>query len=702
MKQVVQSTSGGEPRLVEVPRPQIGPTEVLVQTEVSIISAGTERAVTHLAASSLLSKARARPDLVRKVIQKAKDEGVRSTLENVRNRLQSEIPLGYSASGITLEVGEAVAGIRPGQLVATGGAGKANHAEFQAVPGLLCAAVPEGVSPASAAFSTIASIALHGLRLADLSPGAHVVIVGLGLVGQLAARLAQASGYLVAGIDVGAFQTKRAAASGILALEERGAETTAALLEWTRGLGADAVIVTASSPSSDPIRRCPEICRDRGIIVVVGDVALDLERTPLYERELSLRFARSYGPGRYERSYEEWGVDLPPGFVRWSEGRNMTAILDLIAAGRLEVEDLVTHRFGIDQAPAAYRLLSSKEEPYLAIALTYPAEKPHVAPQTPRSRARPGSAAEPGVGLIGAGSFAQATLVPALKNAGFQRFVSVSSAHGLSAARVAASSGFDSIAQSPQEVIEDPGVDLVVIATPHSSHAAFTSAALRAGKNVYCEKPLALTHEELNEVEGALHESGRILFVGFNRRWSPPVATVRSHIAARPGAVVIDYLVNAGPVPEGHWYEDRREGGRLLGEVSHFIDTCSAITGAAPTSVDAVASGPGELLLSDSFSVALSYPGGTLASISYAAHGHPSTSKETIRILGQGHSLTIDDFRQVIVDGERTRLPRQDKGHQRQMEVLRDALSSGAFAAEIFLATSKAALDAAKQITKAR
>ncbi|MDP9072298.1 MAG: bi-domain-containing oxidoreductase, partial [Actinomycetota bacterium] len=554
MKQIVQAASGGPVRLIDVPRPTIGPTEVLVQTVSSVISAGTERAVTALAQSSLLAKARARPDLVRQVVKKARTQGIGPTARAVRTRLADDIPLGYSAAGIAVEVGEYVAGVTPGQLVATGGAGKANHAEYQAVPGLLCVAVPDGVSAEDGAFATIASIALHGLRLADVGPGAKVVVIGLGLVGQLAVRLAQASGCQVAGVDLADFAVERAAAAGALALLESGDATTDAVLEWSRGRGADAVILTAAGSGSDAVMRAPALCRDRANVVVVGDVGLHLDRTPFYDKELSLRFARSYGPGRYERAYEDWAVDYPPGHVRWTEGRNLEAVVDLLAAERLRVADLVTHRFDIADGPAAYQLMESRAEPYLGVALAYRAAPS--AEQPIRTTAPDPVPGELGLGLIGAGAFASSVLVPACKAAGFRRFVSVTSASGLSARRLAERAGFEKAVSGAHAVIDDPEVDVVVIATPHDTHAALAARALRAGKHVFCEKPLALSMEELDDVEEAWRESDRVLFVGFNRRWSDPVRLVREHFAEGKGPLVISYRVNAGTLPEDHWYHD--------------------------------------------------------------------------------------------------------------------------------------------------
>jgi predicted dehydrogenase/threonine dehydrogenase-like Zn-dependent dehydrogenase len=673
LKQVVQPVSGGPVRVIDVPRPVIGSTEVLVQTAASIVSAGTERAVTALAQSSLLAKARARPDLVRQVIKKARTEGVSQAARAVKARLDDDVPLGYSAAGIAVEVGEAVAGIAPGQLVATGGAGKANHAEFQAVPGLLCAAVPEGVAPDDAAFATVASVALHGLRLADVGPGAKVVVIGLGLMGQLALRLAHASGCDVAGIDVAELQIERARQSGALGLQEAGEDTTKAVVEWSRGRGADAVLVMAATQSSSAMARTPELCRDRANVVVVGDVGLELDRRPFYERELTLRFARSYGPGRHERSYEEWGVDYPAGMVRWTEGRNLEAVLDLLSAGRLSVTDLVTHRFDIADAADAYQLVETRSEPFVGIAFTYPSVPAIDAPITVNPRR---TSSQPGVGFIGAGAFAGGVLVPAFKAAGFDRLVAVASASGLSARRLAERSGFEKAVSGADAVIDDPDVEVVVIATPHDTHASLAAQALRAGKHVFCEKPLALTMEELDDVEAAWRESGRTLFVGFNRRWSEPVRLVREHFAGGTGPLVITYRVSAGTLPDSHWYHDRRQGGRLLGEVCHFIDTCATIIGSSADQVSVMGSGNGESLLDEDLVVILRYSEGSLATISYASGGHGGTEKERIEVLGRKRSATIVDFCGVVLDGCNVSGLGRDKGHQAEAAAFLNGLST--------------------------
>jgi predicted dehydrogenase/threonine dehydrogenase-like Zn-dependent dehydrogenase len=696
VKQIVQPISGGPVALLDVPRPVPEPTEVLVRTVSSVISAGTERAITTLAQSSMLAKARARPDLVRQVVGKARSEGLAATRQAVAGRLAQDVPLGYSAAGMVIQAGSAVSGIRPGQLVATGGAGKANHAEFQVVPGLLCAAVPADVSAQDAAFTTIASIALHGLRIADVGPGSKVVVVGLGLIGQLAARLAMAAGCDVAGIDPASYPRSVADRTGVLALDERGAETTDRVLNWSRGRGADAVLVCAAGTSPGAVMRVPELCRDRAAVVIVGDVGLELRRTPFYERELSLRFARSYGPGRYDPSYEAWGVDYPAGQVRWSEGRNFEAVLDMMAAGRLVVQDLVTHAFDIGQASAAYQLIEERSEPYLAIRLDYQDSADQGQPiQVRQAPANVASAsATPGVGWVGAGAFSVGTLLPALQAAGFSRLVTVASAGGLSATRAAQRHGFEKAVAGADAVLADPDVSVTVIATPHDAHASLTVRALTAGHHVWCEKPVALTEDELDAVRTAWRESGRVLAIGFNRRWSPAVAAARQALAEVGAAKLVVYRIAAGPVPPKHWYHDRRHGGRLLGEVCHFVDTAQTLVGAPIEHVNALpGGGPGGP--ADDAAVALRFADGSLAAIGYGS-AMPTAGKEWIEVHAGAHRIVIDDFRSVTADGRKLWKGRQDKGHRALAAAFRHAVAGEAdLPTEDMIATMRATIQAA-------
>ena len=693
MKQVVQPLAGGQVEVLDVPRPVPDPTEVLVRTVTSVISPGTERAVTALAQASLLAKARARPDLVRQVLRKAQAEGLAATRRVVRSRLAEDLPLGYSAAGIVLETGPAVTGVRPGQLVATGGAGKASHAEFQAVPGLLCSTVPTSVPAQDAAFTTIASIALHALRLAEVGPGSKVAVLGLGLIGQLAARLAIAAGCEVAGIDPAEHPRRIAAGSGVLALDESGDFTTDQVLSWSRGRGADAVLVCAAGRSSDAVMRVPSLCRDRAAVVIVGDVGLSLNRTPFYERELSVRFARSYGPGRYEPSYEAWGVDLPAGQVRWTEGRNFEAVLDLLASGRLKVSDLVTHTFGIANADAAYQLIEQRSEPYLAIQLTYPSA---VADGAIRLKGSPVASMSPRIGWAGAGAYSTGTLLPAFRVAGFEHLVAVASASGLSARRAAERHGFEKAVPGADALIADPDIDVVVIATPHDTHSDLTARALAAGRHVWCEKPVALNSDEIDTVEAAWRKSGRQLAIGFNRRWSPAVLAAREALAGLSTPKILVYRVAAGRVPDGHWYHDRRHGGRLLGEVCHFVDTAHALVDAPIEEVAGLRGGGGPRVRhGDDVVVSLRFADGSLAAIVYGST-EPVAGKEWIELQSGAHRVVISDFRSARVDGRTIWKGRQDKGQHACAAAFRQAVTGGAaMPTEEMLATMRTTIQAA-------
>ena len=693
IRQLVQSVRSGELRLVEVPVPEVGSTEVLVRTEHSMISAGTERGLRKLASANLLAKARARPDLVRKVIQKVKTDGISSTRTAIQARLEDEMPLGYSGAGTVVAVGDSVSGIRPGMRVATAGGG---HGEMQVVPALLCAPIPEGVTSADASFATIAAIALHGIHRSEVEPGGEIVVLGLGLIGQIGLRLAMALGYRAVGLDVSEWAVKRARDAGFEAWVDDGEPATERLQRWSRIGGADGVLIMASTPTSDPIRRSPDLLRDRGTIVVVGDIGLELERRPLYDKELTIRLARSYGPGRYERSYEDWAVDYPPGFVRWTEGRNLSSVLGLLESRRIELSSLATHAFEFDSVRDAYALVEQAREPMLGVRLDYRtmtdddamadgSVTPSRSADLPRRRGE-------GLAFIGAGSFAAGVLLPGLRKAGFTDFVSVGSAAGISASRMAESGGFRKGVASREEILADPDVGVVVIASTHDKHAGFAAEALSAGCHVYCEKPLALDLESLRHVESAWEASDRVLYVGFNRRFSPAVGIVMDRMADL-GPLNISYRINAGPVDPQHWYSDRRQGGRLLGEVCHFVDTCTALVNQPITRIVASSSFAGEAALAADFAVTLAFTDGSLAAITYASSGHPRTSKERIEILGGGHTVVIDDFRSVEFDGSQVWKGHQDKGHRQALLSFRQQVLRGE--------SSAVGLDASRSVLSA-
>lgn len=671
MKQVVQSVGDGSLRVLEVPAPTCSPTEVLVATTRSLLSTGTEKAVRELASASLVDKARARPDLVRQVLKKVKSEGLQQTIQSVRTRLDEDMPLGYSAAGVVLEVGESVTGVSPGMRVATGSAG---HAEMQLVPGLLAIPIPESVSDESAAFGAVAAIAMQGLRQAAVEPGGSVCIVGLGLVGQLTTRLALASGYDVIGVDLREWTADMVTAQGGLGLVESGSLTTDAVRDRTKGRGVDAVLITASTKSSDPVMLAVERVRDRGVVVVVGDVGVSLSRTPFYMKEVDLRFARSYGPGRYERSYEDYAVDLPIGHVRWSEGRNIEAFLDLVGRRRVDVSDLVTHTFGIEDAEKAYGTIS-QDSRALAVQFTYdPGSVSFDAISLSHHVPVHGAGS---FGLIGAGNFAKMTLVPAMKKLGMS-IAEVTSSGGLSARHLAERHEIPTVSASVDALLASADVDSVFVLSRHDSHAELTARALRAGKNVFVEKPLALTNDELDDVIDALAASERLLWGGFNRRHSPLIRVLRKTLGSSGGPLVINYRVSAGRLPDTHWYKDRRQGGRLLGEVCHFIDLASWIAGMPAEEVVAFGSRRSETLLQEDLVVTLRFSDGSLATITYAEFGHAGTSKERLEVLGRGCSVVVDDFSKLLIDGKEVKVSGGGKGHQENLAAFAAGLAGAA------------------------
>ncbi len=695
VKQVVQSVGDGSLRVVEVPAPSIGPTEVLVSTTRSLLSTGTEKAVRALASASLLDKARARPDLVRQVAKKARAEGIRNTIASVRTRLDEDMPLGYSAAGVVLEVGESVAGIAPGMRVATASVG---HAELQAVPGLLAVPIPEGVSDVAAAFGAVAAIALQGIRQAGVEPGGSVCVVGLGLVGQLTVRLALASGYDVIGVDLRKWTAEMVTDQGGLGLIESDELTTDAIRARTRGRGVDAVLVTASTKSSDPVMLAVERVRDRGVVVVVGDVGVELARTPFYMKEVDLRFARSYGPGRYERTYEEYAIDYPAGHVRWTEGRNIEAYLDLVARGRLVVDDLVTHTFEIADVVNAYATIA-EDQRALAVQFRYEPE----AVRTSTIELGPRVRATGAVGLIGAGNFAKMTLVPAMHKTGMT-IAAVTSSGGLSARHLAERHKIPKVAADVDELLQDPDLETVFVASRHDSHAELTARALRASKNVFVEKPLALTNEELDEVLSALKGSNRLLWGGFNRRHSPFTRAAMSALGSHGGPLVLNYRVSAGRLPETHWYKDRRQGGRLLGEVCHFIDLVSWIVGHPAADVVAFGSHQAETLLQEDVVVTLRFPDGSIGTITYAEFGHTGTAKERLEVMGRGRTVLIDDFGKLLIDGKEVKVDGSGKGHGENLQAFAAALTCGGGDADLraTITSTSVALAAAESLGTGR
>lgn len=692
MKTIVQNYGKGELAVTEVPVPALQPGGILVRNSVSLISAGTEKLMVDLAQKSLAGKARDRPDLVRKVLDKVRKDGLMATIDTVRSRLDAPIPLGYSCAGRVIAVGAEVDTFQVGDRVACAGAGYANHAEVVFVPKHLAVKVPSGVTAEQACFTTVGAIALQGLRLAKPELGETVAVIGLGLVGLLAAQLARAAGCRVVGMDLSDGRCRLARRLGIDEAVTGGEELAERCRQWTAGHGADKVIVAASTKSSQPVALAGEIARQQGMVAVVGAVGMDVPRQPYYDKELVLRVSRSYGAGRYDPEYEEKGRDYPIGYVRWTENRNMEAFVQQLARGALQTEPLISHRFDIAEAGKAYDLISGKgKEPYLGIVLRYP-EAPEddcaevLASRVDLSSASiSGSGGEVRFGVLGAGQFASGVLLPALSAVPGARLVGVATATGIKAQHVAKKHGFSFATTDGAEVLKRSDVDAVLIATRHHLHAEQVLAALDAGKHVFVEKPLCLHRDELTAIaerRGAV-EPAPLLMVGFNRRFAPLAQRLRQHFADVDEPLVMHYRVNAGLIPLDHWTQDAEQGGgRILGEVCHFIDFLTYLTAASPLAVDGRALANGERYRDDNLVATLSLEDGSLGTVTYVANGAKGLAKERIEVSGGGRSAVLDNFRRLeLHDGSRREVIksrwRQDKGHGQQLTAFVEAVRNG-------------------------
>ncbi|AGA89831.1 putative dehydrogenase [Thioflavicoccus mobilis 8321] len=670
MKQVLQSLKDGQTEVAEVPSPGARSGQLLIHTMRSLISAGTERMLLEFGQGSLLAKARKQPDKVRDVVAKARTDGVSATMEAVRAKLDQPIPLGYCNLGRVAEVGRGVTGFAPGDRVVSNG----NHAEVVSVPKNLCAKVPDGVSDEAASFTVLAAIGLQGIRLARVTLGECVVVTGLGLIGLLTVQLLRAHGCRVLGIDLDPARLALARRFGAETVDvSAGQDPLAAAQTFSRGAGVDAVLITAATRSSGPVSQAAKMCRRRGRIVLVGVTGLELSRADFYEKELSFQVSCSYGPGRYDPIYEQGGQDYPIGFVRWTEQRNFEAVLDMLAAGALDVAPLVTHRLPIEQAAEALALLT-EDRAAMGIVLEYAPDdtderlarrRVSLAATIAEREAGPGRAR---VGFLGAGNYASRTLIPVFKAAG-ATLATVVSAGGVSALHAGRKNGVAEAATDEAACIDAPDIDAVVIATRHDLHARQVLAALRAGKHVYCEKPLCLTETELAEIEvEARARPGQLLMVGFNRRFAPQVERMKALLAAVPGPKSLILTVNAGAIQADHWTQDPAiGGGRIIGEACHFIDLARHLAGAPIVSHRVQGLGTAETPgPRDTAAIALGLADGSEATIHYLANGHKGFPKERIEVFVAGRVLQLDNFRTLRGWGwpgfTKMNLWKQDKG----------------------------------------
>ncbi len=680
MKQLIQSYRTGEMELAEIPPPVCQENGILVRTAVSLVSAGTEKMLVDLAKKSLMGKAVARPDLVKQVVGKMKKEGVRQTLEKVFTKLDNPIPLGYSCAGKVIEVGRNVTRFQVGDWVACGGAGYANHSEVNYVPQNLATKLPEGVDPEAAAFATVGSIAMQGVRQAEVQLGHRVGVIGLGLLGQLTVQILKASGAKVLCMDIAEAKMKLARELGAdWAVHADNFAATAKNL--TDGNGLDALIITASTSSNAPIELAGEVCRYKGKVVVVGMVGMDIPRNDYYKKELDIRLSMSYGPGRYDPVYEEKGIDYPYALVRWTEGRNMQTFLDLCQEGKVTPNSLVTHRFNFDQTLKAYELFDGKSgEPYLGILLKYDMERP-IAKSVGVAEYRPKTDAKVCVGLLGAGNFAKGVLLPAIAKQKGIELHAIATATGVSARTTAQKYTIPYLYSDSNELLQKPEINTVVISTRHDSHAALVTEAINRGHHIFVEKPLCLNEEELDAIRsaydsmhGAGGKAGGVLMVGFNRRFSSHAAKLKAWVEASGEKPLIRYRINGGIIPKTSWIQDPEigGGGRIVGEACHFVDFCSFVAGADVASVFASAlETPGEYS-GDNVSIVLKHKNGAQSAIDYFANGDTSLPKEVVEVSCAKGVATCEDFHttHLVRGGKRTthKTSGMDKGFNAEMD----------------------------------
>jgi predicted dehydrogenase/threonine dehydrogenase-like Zn-dependent dehydrogenase len=697
MKQVAQTQRDGNVHLEDVPAPSLRPGGILVQTAFSLISAGTERAKVELAQKNVLQKALERPEQARQAIAMLQQQGPVDTYRKVMNRLTALEPLGYSCSGVVLAVGDGAQAFRVGDQVACAGAGYANHSEVNFVPRNLCVKLPlkgaHDVQLDEAAYTTVGAIAMQGFRQAEVRLGEIVGVIGLGLIGLITVQILRAAGCRVLGIDLNVGRCKLAEALGADVACAANASHIGDIVPSVFSFsGCDAVIVTAATSSSDPLFLAGQLCRDRGRVVVVGSVGMSVPRQIYYDKELQLLLSRSYGPGRYDTEYEEKGRDYPIGYVRWTETRNMQAFLELISAAKLDVRALTTHRFKLECAPDAYHLITEGNAPYLGVLLEYPAgsavmentgasapvptvdvDRPAYLPATGKVR----------VALIGAGNFAQGTLLPILKNMANVELCQIATASGLTARSVASLHGIRTVAADSTAILNDQGVDTVFILTRHDSHASLVVQALKNRKRVFVEKPLALNEEQLQNIISA-HQRESFLMVGFNRRFAPATRRVREFCESVKYPLSILCRVNAGYVSANHWVHDPvLGGGRIIGEACHFVDLILFLAADAPVEVSAYALPDEGRYFQDNVVAQIRFRQGSVGTLQYLANGDKRLGKEYIEVFGGGGTAIIDDFRRVKIsrDGAAKKFGHgfsiPDKGHKGQLEAFVGAIAAG-------------------------
>lgn len=684
MRQIIISANKPA-KVAEVPSPAPGPGCVLVRTAFGAVSVGTERAAAATGKSSLVEKMRARPDRVRQVIGMARRDGVLETYRRVSDVLDRWNATGYSSAGIVAALGEGVAEFKVGDRVACGGGGYASHAEYVVIPRRLLVRLPDTVEMDEAAFTTIGAIAMQGVRQAGLETCSNAAVIGLGIIGQLVCQIASASGAIVTAVDLvpGRVELAKSLGARAVILAGEGGEIEKAL-SITGGRGYDAVILAASTASSDPARMASAIARDRGRLVVVGDVGLNLDRQSMYEKELELRLSRSYGPGRYDDSYEEEGRDYPYGYVRWTEQRNMESFLALLVSQRIRVKPLITHRFTIDEAEKAYEVVVKPQgDPPIGILLEYP----QFAGQPPPSQrmslvvaaGRPSVAvSRPGIGFVGAGSYARSMLLPALRGLPIVP-IGIVASDGIATAQLGKKYGFEFAGTDVAELLSDERVSAIFVATRHASHAGLVIKALEAGKAVFVEKPLATTVESLEKICTVQRRTNGAVMLGFNRRFAPYTTRIRAFFGEGHGPLVLSMRVNAGALHK-HWSQSASEGGRIIGEACHFVDFLAFLAGGNVKSVYARSVPAQGECLEENICATLEFTNGSIATLNYNAVGDAGVSKEYLEVFGDGKAAILDDFCSLRLADHGHVISvrgRQDKGHSDEVRLFIKSICAG-------------------------
>lgn len=679
MEQLTQKLKSGEMKVSEVPIPQVSKGMVLVRNHYSIISAGTEGSTVKTARKSLIEKAKSRPQDVKQVVDSLKKQGPIATYRAVMKKLDAYSPLGYSSAGVVIEVGEGVTGFQVGDKVACAGAGYANHAEVVSVPENLCVKLSEEADLKKASYNTVGAIALQGIRQADLRLGESCAVIGLGLLGQLTCLMLKASGVKTIGIDIDDAAVKLAGEHAAnYAWTRNDPAIESGIENATNGLGVDTVIITAGTPSLDPINFAGKICRKKGTVIVVGAVPTGFDRDPYYYRkELSLKMSCSYGPGRYDLNYEEKGIDYPAAYVRWTENRNMAAFQDLISTNQIDIQYLTTHTFPFEKVADAYNMIVEKTEPFVGIALEYDTEKELIKNDIVLSQ--PTAQSKVGIAFIGAGSYAQGNLLPYIPKTDsdvINRAILTQS--GTTAKRVAEKFNFERCAADDDSIYSDNNINTVFVATRHDSHAKYSLETIKRGKNLFVEKPLCLTTSELKEIKSA-YNGKQHLMIGFNRRFSPLSKTLKKKLGNGPCSM--NYRVNAGAIPIDHWIQDIEiGGGRIVGEACHFIDYLAFVCGSVPTTVYATAMKTANNL-NDTVSITMNFEDGSIGTVTYYANGSKELQKEYIEVFSNGSVAILNDFKELQIYGKgkpfKEKLLNQDKGQKQMINELIDAIKNG-------------------------